>query len=95
MNNTKKLNRSHVEGQTSESKQSRLRNEELEIFLFVVYALVNLIYVIGLFGFLLPFLISATSTVLVTIGALLIFMYPITVLLGYTIFKMITKDVLR
>lgn len=71
---------------------SILQKTEDDILLFLVYALINLVYVVGLFGLLLPFLISSESTALVLIGAALILCFPVTVFLSYKIFKTIFKD---
>lgn len=71
---------------------SILQKTEDDILLFLVYVLINLVYVIGLFGFLLPFLISSESTALVLTGVALILIYPVTVFLSYKIFKIISKE---
>jgi hypothetical protein len=71
---------------------SILQKTEDDILLFLVYVLINLVYVIGLFGFLLPFLISSESTDLVLIGVALIISFPVTVFLSYKIFKIISKE---
>lgn len=71
---------------------SILQKTEDDILLFLVYVLINLVYVIGLFGFLLPFLISSESTALVLTGVALIISFPITVFLSYKIFKIISKE---
>lgn len=71
---------------------SILQKTEDDILLFLVYVLINLVYVIGLFGFLLPFLISSESTALVLIGVALIISFPVTVFLSYKIFKIISKE---
>lgn len=71
---------------------SILQKTEDDILLFLVYVLINLVYVIGLFGFLLPFLISSESTALVLTGAALIISFPVTVFLSYKIFKIISKE---
>lgn len=76
----------------TEKGVSILRKTEDDILLFLVYALVNLVYVVGLLGFLLPFLISSESTALVMVGAALILCFPVTVFLSYKIFKTIFKD---
>ena len=70
---------------------SILQKTEDDILLFLVYVLINLVYVIGLFGFLLPFLISSESTALVLTGVALIISFPVTVFLSYKIFKIISK----
>ena len=71
---------------------SILQKTEDDILLFLVYVLINLVYVIGLFGFLLPFLISSESTALVLTGVALIISFPVTVFLSYKIFKIISKE---
>ena len=71
---------------------SILQKTEDDILLFLVYVLINMVYVIGLFGFLLPFLISSESTALVLTGVALILIYPVTVFLSYKIFKIISKE---
>lgn len=71
---------------------SILQKTEDDILLFLVYVLINLVYVIWLFGFLLPFLISSESTALVLTGVALILIYPVTVFLSYKIFKIISKE---
>lgn len=48
-----------------EKGASILQKTEDDILLFLVYVIINLVYVVGLFGFLLPFLISSESTALV------------------------------
>lgn len=71
---------------------SILQKTEDDILLFLGYVLINLVYVIWLFGFLLPFLISSESTALVLTGVALILIYPVTVFLSYKIFKIISKE---
>lgn len=75
-----------------EKGASILQKTEDDILLFLVYALINLVYAVGLFGLLLPFLISSESTALVLIGAALILCFPVTVFLSYKIFKTISKE---
>lgn len=79
----------------AEKTSSILQKTEDEILLFLVYALINLVYTVGLFGFLLPFLISSDSTVLVLIGAALILIFPVTVFLSCKVFKTLFKDGLQ
>lgn len=76
----------------TESASSILQKTEDDILLFLVYVLINLVYVVGLFGLLLPFLISSESTALVLTGSALILIYPVTVFLSYKIFKIISKE---
>lgn len=71
---------------------SILQKTEENILLALVYAIINLVYVVGLFGFLLPFLISSESTALVLTGVALIISFPITVFLSYKTFKSIFKE---
>lgn len=75
-----------------EKGASILQKTEDDILLFLVYVIINLVYVVGLFGFLLPFLISSESTALVLTGAALIISFPVTVFLSYKIFKIISKE---
>ena len=75
-----------------EKGASILQKTEDDILLFFVYVIINLVYVVGLFGFLLPFLISSESTALVLTGAALIISFPVTVFLSYKIFKIISKE---
>jgi hypothetical protein len=75
-----------------EKGASILQKTEDDILLFLVYVIINLVYIVGLFGFLLPFLISSESTALVLTGAALIFSFPVTVFLSYKTFKSIFKE---
>lgn len=75
-----------------EKGASILQKTEDDILLFLVYVIINLVYIVGLFGFLLPFLISSESTALVLTGAALIISFPVTVFLSYKIFKIISKE---
>lgn len=81
-----------MNNEKTEKGASILQKTEDDILLFLVYVLINLVYVIGLFGFLLPFLISSESTALVLTGAALIIRFPVTVFLSYKIFKIISKE---
>nr|DAU57391.1 MAG TPA: hypothetical protein [Caudoviricetes sp.] len=81
-----------MNNEKTEKGASILQKTEDDILLFLVYVLINLVYVIGLFGFLLPFLISSESTALVLTGAALIISFPVTVFLSYKIFKIISKE---
>jgi hypothetical protein len=76
----------------TENASSILQKTEDDILMFLVYAIINLVYVVGLFGFLLPFLISSESTALVLTGAALIVTFPIIVFLSYKTFKSIFKE---
>ena len=75
-----------------EKGASILQKTEDDILLFLVYVIINLVYIVGLFGFLLPFLISSESTALALTGAALIFSFPVTVFLSYKTFKSIFKE---
>lgn len=81
-----------MNNEKTEKGASILQKTEDDILLFLVYVLINLVYVIGLFGFLLPFLISSESTALVLTGVSLIISFPVTVFLSYKIFKIISKE---
>jgi hypothetical protein len=81
-----------MNNEKTEKGASILQKTEDDILLFLVYAIINLVYVVGLFGFLLPFLISSESTALVLTGAALIISFPVTVFLSYKIFKIISKE---
>ena len=81
-----------MKNKKTEKGASILQKTEDDILLFLVYVLINLVYVIGLFGFLLPFLISSESTALVLTGVSLIISFPVTVFLSYKIFKIISKE---
>ena len=76
----------------TENASSILQKTEDDILMFLVYVIINLVYVVGLFGFLLPFLISSESTALVLTGAALIVTFPIIVFLSYKTFKSIFKE---
>lgn len=81
-----------MNNEKTEKGASILQKTEDDILLFLVYVIINLVYVVGLFGFLLPFLISSESTALVLTGVALILIYPVTVFLSYKIFKIISKE---
>lgn len=81
-----------MNNEKTEKGASILQKTEEDILLALVYAIINLVYVVGLFGFLLPFLISSESTALVLTGVALIISFPVTVFLSYKIFKIISKE---
>lgn len=81
-----------MNNEKTEKGASILQKTEDDILLFLVYVIINLVYVVGLLGLLLPFLISSESTALVLTGAALVFGFPVTVFLSYKIFKTIFKD---
>lgn len=92
MNNIKAAPMNNEKTEKTENASSILQKTEDDILMFLVYAIINLVYIVGLFGFLLPFLISSESTALVLTGAALIFSFPVTVFLSYKTFKSIFKE---
>lgn len=85
-------NRKMEKSENAEKTSSILQKTEKDILLALVYAIINLVYVVGLFGFLLPFLISSESTALALTGVALIISFPVTVFLSYKTFKSIFKE---
>lgn len=81
-----------MNNEKTEKGASILQKTEDDILLFLVYVIINLVYIVGLFGFLLPFLISSESTALVLTGVALIISFPVTVFLSYKTFKSIFKE---